>query len=86
MIFVEKVSVDGYSTKTVANMLKAMDAEKKTLIVFANADEKNVIASCNNIAALNTTFAGSVNAYDLVNCEKIIMEKAAAEKLQEVYA
>ena len=86
MIFVDKVSVEGYSTKTVANMLKALDAERKTLIVFATADDKNVIASCANIAALNTTFAGSVNVYDLVNCEKVIMEKAAAEKLQEVYA
>ena len=67
-------------------MLKALDAERKTLIVFESADAKNVIASCANIASLKTTFAGSVNVYDLMNAEKVIFEKAAAEKLQEVYA
>ncbi len=86
LIFVDNIAVEGYSTKTVANMLKALDAERKTLIVFENADAKNVIASCANIAALKTTFTGSVNVYDLMNADKVIFEKAAAEKLQEVYA
>lgn len=86
LVFVNKVTVEGYSTKTVANMLKALDAERKTLIIFENADAKNVIASCANIPAVKTTFAGSVNAYDLLNADKVIFEKTAAEKLQEVYA
>ena len=85
LIFVDKVSVEGYSTQPIAAMLKALEADKKTLLVFENADAKNVIASCDNIAALKTTFAGSVNTYDLVNADKVIFEKAAAEKLQEVY-
>ena len=86
LVFVDNIAVEGYSTKTVANMLKALDAERKTLIVFASADAKNVIASCANIASLKTTFTGSVNVYDLMNADKVIFEKAAAEKLQEVYA
>mgnify|MGYP006077581121 FL=1 len=66
-------------------MLKALNAEKKPLIVLDSADEK-VLKSLSNIPGVKTAYVNTLNVYDVLNCDKFIVVKDAAEKMQEVYA
>lgn len=85
MIVLDQITLDSYKTKAVVAMLNALGASKKTLIVTAQNDEK-VIKSAANIPGVKTTTAGSLNVYDMLGCDKMVIVKAAVEKLEEVYA
>ena len=58
---------------------------EKALIVLPEAD-KVVVKSCNNIAGVQSTLYSTINVYEVLNAEKVVMTRAAIEKLQEVYA
>ena len=45
-----------------------------------------VIKSCANIPGVETTLYSTINVYDVLNAEKVVMTRAAVEKLEEVYA
>ena len=83
MIVVDAITTEGYKTKKIAEMLKALGSEKKALIVLPEVDAK-VIASAANIPGVKTTVATSVNTYDVVNADKFILSVDAAKKLEEV--
>ncbi len=85
MIVVDQISVDGYKTKTIAEMLKAVGSEKKALIVLDSVDEK-VIASARNIPGVKTAQVNTLNVYDILNADKFIVVKDAVAKIEEVYA
>ena len=72
-------------TKNVVKMLKALGADKKALIVTNEADELMVRAS-SNIQGVKTTFVGSLNVVDILNCDKLIIAKEAGQLVEEVYA
>lgn len=85
MIVLNALTVEDYKTKTIVKMLSALDAGKKVLIVTDGVDQK-VVKSAANIPGVKTTIVGSLNVYDMLNCDKIVIVKSAVEKLQEVYA
>ena len=85
MIVVDKIETAEYKTKTMVAMLKSLNAEKKPLIVLDSADEK-VLKSLSNIPGVKTAYVNTLNVYDVLNCDKFIVVKDAAEKMQEVYA
>ena len=85
MIVVDAIKTDEFKTKTMVAMLKAIGAEKKTLIVLDSVDNK-VIKSAANIEGVKTTQANTLNVYDILNCNKFVIVKGAVEKLEEVYA
>ena len=85
MIVVDAIKTDEFKTKTMVAMLKALGAEKKTLIVLDSVDNK-VIKSAANIEGVKTTQANTLNVYDILNCDKFVIVKGAVEKLEEVYA
>ncbi|MGN1107935.1 MAG: 50S ribosomal protein L4 [Oscillospiraceae bacterium] len=85
MIVVDAIKTDEFKTKTMVAMLKAIGAEKKTLIVLDSVDNK-VIKSAANIEGVKTTQANTLNVYDILNCDKFVIVKGAVEKLEEVYA
>ena len=85
MIVVDNIAVDGYKTKAVVNMLKALGADKKALIVMPCVDEK-LIASANNIPGVKTALVNTLNVYDILNYDKFIVTLDAVSKLEEVYA
>ena len=84
MIVVDAIKTDEFKTKTIVAMLKAIGAEKKTLIVLDTVDAK-VIKSAANIEGVKTTQANTLNVYDILNCDKFVIVKGAVEKLEEVY-
>ncbi len=85
LIVVDAVSMDEYKTKTAAAMLKAIGAGKKSLVVL---DENNVYAvrSFKNIPGVVSAQTNTISTYDIVNADTLVITKAAAEKLEEVYA
>ncbi len=85
MIVVDAITTDEYKTKTMVNMLGAIGARGKTLIVLDSADKK-VIKSAANIDKVKTAQVNSLNVYDILNCDKFVIVKGAVEKLEEVYA
>ncbi len=85
LVIVDSIVTDTYSTKTMVAMVNAVSGAKKTLIVLPAVDEK-VIKSCANIPGVKTTVYNSINVYDILNCDKLVLAKDAAEKIQEVYA
>ncbi|MBE6603680.1 MAG: 50S ribosomal protein L4 [Ruminococcaceae bacterium] len=85
LVVVDAIKTEGYSTKTMVNMLKALGAEKKALVVLPAVDAA-VIKSCANIPGVVTTQFNTVNVYDVLNADKFIIAKDAVAKLEEVYA
>ena len=85
LVVVDAIKTESYSTKTMVNMLKALGAEKKALIVLPTVDA-TVIKSCANIPGVVTTQYNTVNVYDVLNADKFIIAKDAVAKLEEVYA
>ena len=85
MIVVDAITASEYKTKTMVAMLSAIGAQGKALVVLAENDEK-AIASFANIPGVKTAQATGINVYDILNADKLVVVKAAAEKIQEVYA
>ena len=85
LIVVDSIKTEGYSTKTMAAMLTALGATRKALIVLPEV-ENTVIKSCANIPGVVTTQFNTVNVYDVLNADKLIIAKDAVAKLEEVYA
>ena len=85
LILVDNIATGAYKTKTIVEMLHAIGAETKTLIVLPEAD-KLVIRSAANIPGVDTEVYNALNVYEVLNCDKIVVAKAAVEKIEEVYA
>ena len=85
IIVLDSLTVDGFKTKTVAAMLKAIGSEKKALIVLPEVDVK-VINSARNIPGVKTAQVNTLNVYDIMNADKLVIVKDAISKIEEVYA
>ena len=85
MIVVDKISASEYKTKNMVAMLDAIGAAKKSLIVLPEVNEC-VIKSCDNIAGVKTVQWNTVNVYDILNCDTLVVAKDAVAKIEEVYA
>ena len=83
ILVVDGLKLDEVKTKAVVAMLNAVGAGKKNLLVNETVDAK-FVKSAGNIAGVKTTFAGSVNTYDVLNADKLIISVDAAKKLEEV--
>ena len=85
LIVVDEIKCAEFKTKTIVNMLNALGADKKALIVLPEVD-KTVIKSSANIPGVVTTLYSTLNVYDILNADKFVISKAAVEKLEEVFA
>ena len=85
MIVIDKIVATEYKTKNMVNMLAAVGAAKKTLIVLPEVDSY-VIKSCENIEGVKTTQWNTINVYDILNCDTFIVAQDAVAKIEEVYA
>ena len=85
MIVVDAIKTEEYKTKTIVEMLGALGADKKALIVLSSNDSK-VIKSAANIPGVKTANVNTLNVYDILNSDKFIVEKDAVAKIEEVYA
>ena len=85
MVVVDNITATEYKTANMVNMLNAIGAAKKTLIVLADVNGF-VIKSCANIPGVKTTQWNTINVYDILNCDSFVVAKDAVAKIEEVYA
>ena len=85
MVVVDAITATEFKTKAMVAMLEALGAKKKALIVLPEVNEC-VIKSCANIEGVKTTQWNTVNVYDILNCDTLVVAKGAVEKIEEVYA
>ena len=85
IIVVDEIKLDEIKTKKVAEMLSALNAPAKALIV-TNEKCDNVVKSARNIEGVTTTFMGSLNVYDILKHDVMVVTKDAVAKIEEVYA
>lgn len=85
LIVLDSLTVEGYKTKTVVECLKAIGAGKKTLIVLASNDVF-AVKSAANIPGVKTAQVNTINTYDIINADTLVIVKDAVGKLEEVYA
>lgn len=84
LIVFDALNIEAPKTKEMVKVLKAVDVEK-ALIVLADKDDAVERASA-NIQGVKTTLVGTLNVYEILKYEKLILTKASVEKIEEVYA
>lgn len=72
-------------TKEMVKVLENIKADKKVLIVMDEKDE-NVVRSASNIQGVRTALVSTMNVYEIINHYSLVLTKAAAERIEEVYA
>jgi large subunit ribosomal protein L4 len=85
LIVVNEIETKEYKTKVMVDMLKAIGAEGKALIVTADVDAK-VVKSAANIPGVKTATVNTLNVYDILNYDKFVVSSDAVKKIEEVYA
>ncbi len=85
LVVVDAITLDAYKTKDVVKMLAALKVEGKALIVEAAKNDK-LVKSAANIPGVKTALPNTINVYDIVGADKLVVSKDAALKLEEVYA
>lgn len=85
MIVLDELKTETYKTKVVADCLKAIGAGKKTLIVLED-NSAFAVKSIANIAGAKSAQVGTINTYDIINADTLVVVKNAVAKLEEVYA
>lgn len=84
-VVVDAITATEYKTKTMVNMLHAVGAEGKTLVVLAEKNDM-VFRSLSNIDGVKIAYVNTLSVYDVLNCNKVVMARGAVEQLTEVYA
>jgi len=85
LIVLDELKFDEPKTKEMVKVLDNIKADKKTLIVMDEKDE-NVVRSASNIQGVRTALVGTMNVYEIINHYSLVLTKAAAERIEEVYA
>ena len=85
IVVVDGLKLDEVKTKTFQTFLNAVQAGKKPMVVTAEPDV-TIYKSARNIPGVNPTFANVINVYDILNAGKLVVDKAALAKIEEVFA
>lgn len=85
IIVIDGLKMDEIKTKTFDAFLKKVGAEGKALVVTENVEE-NVVKSARNIAGVTTTIATILSPYMILTHRVLVVDKAALQKIEEVYA
>ena len=85
LIVLDSLNLTEIKTKAMANVVKALETGKKVLFVLP---EKNdvVYRSARNIEGVKTTLVGTLNVYEVLNADTVVVLKDAVSKIEEVYA
>ena len=84
-IVLDSLEMNEIKTKEVVSVLKALETGKKVLIVLPEKNE-TVYRSARNIKGVKTTLVSTLNVYDILNCDSLVVLKDAVSKIEEVYA
>ena len=85
LVVLDSLKLDAIKTKEVVKVLGALNTGKKTLIVLPEKDDV-IYRSARNIAGVKVSLVNTLNVYDILNCDTILVLKDAVAKIEEVYA
>ena len=85
LIVLDEFKMDEYKTKTAAACLNAIGAGKKTLVVL-DSNNPFAVKSIANIKGAKAAQVNTINTYDIINADTLVIVKGAVEKIEEVYA
>ena len=85
IVVIDSMPMEEYKTKSVVNMLNAVGANGKSLIVLPEIEDR-IIKSARNIPGVKTSQVCGLNVYDILNAKKLIILKDSISKIEEVYA
>ena len=85
LIVVDQINLDEYKTKKVVEMLKALNVDRKALLVMADKNDY-LIKSASNIPGVKTALTNTINVYDILNGGKFVVTVDAIKRIEEVYA
>lgn len=85
LIVLDELKLDQAKTKEMVKVLKAINADEKALVVIKRPDE-NIIRSARNLPTVLTTNANTLNVYDILKYNSLIITKEALEEIEEVFA
>ena len=85
IVVIDSIKMEAPKTKEFAAFLNAVGVQGKALVVTAEANA-NVVKSGRNIEGCEVTFANLINVYDVLNAKKLVVDKAALQKIEEVFA
>lgn len=84
MMVLDKFELDEMKTKKAAEILANLKVAESALLVMPESNE-NVVRSLANIPGVKTTVANSMNVYDVIKYDKLIMTRDAVGMVEEVY-
>ena len=85
LVVVDKLDLKEVKTKNMVNALENLKVEGKALIILADRND-NVLRSSRNIEGVKTIELNTINVFDLLNCNKLVLPLDTVKKLEEVYA
>ncbi len=83
-VVVDEINLPEMKTKEMVKVLNNLNVNK-SLVVLEDANEKAVVAA-RNIPTVKTASVSTINVYDILKYDSIVVTKAAVEKIEEVYA
>ncbi|CCZ04813.1 50S ribosomal protein L4 [Bovifimicola ammoniilytica] len=83
-IVVDALKMDEVKTKTFANTLSNLKVNKA--LVILNENDSNVVLSARNIPTVKTALTNTINVYDIMKYDTVVIDKAAVATIEEVYA
>ena len=84
LIVVDELKFDEIKTKNFANVMSNLKVNKGLVVIAEN--DANVVLSARNMADVNTTLVNSINVYDIMTANTVVLTKDAVAKIEEVYA
>ena len=83
-IVLDELTLNEAKTKNFVNVMKNLNVAKA--LVVLNENNENVMRSARNVADVKTALVNTINVYDILKYNTVVVTKAAAETIQEVYA
>ena len=83
-IVVDELKFDEIKTKAMKNVLANLKADKA--LVILNDNDQNVVLSARNIEGVETALTNTINVFDLLKHNTVVVTKAAVKTIEEVYA
>ena len=82
LVVLDELKLDAIKTKDMQNVLNNLKVEKAMVVT----DNENVIVSTRNIPNVITASVGTLNVFDILKYNTVVLDKAAVAKVEEVYA
>ena len=84
LFVIDEIKCEEIKTKTMAELLKGLNLNKALIVL--NENDQNVICSARNIAGVKTALTNTINTFDILKYDALVIDKAALATIEEVYA